>query len=326
MSYSLNALYVVVGTSKQAVHAYRNRQASYCRAVAGLLLAVDALREEHGGCGLEKMYRSLQPDFLGRDRFISLLQELGYGLKRKIRPYRTTYSSIFRYKNLITGLLVDGINQVWQTDITYIEAGEQFYYAIFIIDIYSKRIIAHQLSDNMYAKANLTALKKAFKVRKARCFPNLIHHSDRGSQYGAKLYTDALLAAQISISMGKKAQENAYAERINGTIKNEYLGFKSLSSFNDVNRELNRAVKHYNNDRIHNHLPHNYSPIQFEEYLHSQNPTARPFIIIHAFDRPNFLEAKSRKKATLNLMEKNDRTSTCPLINNPIYFHQSGQH
>lgn len=326
MNYSLQALYCVVGVSKQAVHGYQARQTLYWRAVAGLLLAVDDLREEHGGCGLEKMYRSLQPAFLGRDRFISLLQELGYGLKRKARPHRTTYSGIFRYDNLITGLLVDGINQVWQTDITYIQAGERFYYAIFIIDIYSKRIIAHQLSDNMYATANLAALKKAFKVRKARCFPSLIHHSDRGSQYGAKLYTDFLLEAQISISMGKKAQENAYAERVNGTIKNEYLDFKSLSSFNDVNRELNRAVKHYNNDRIHNHLPHDFSPIQFEEYLHSQNPPERPFIIIHAFDRPTFPEAKSRKKATLNRMEKNEGHNTCPLINNPIFFHQNGQH
>lgn len=326
MSYSLNALYSTVGISKQAVHGYQARQITYWRAVEGLLSAVDALLEEHGGCGLEKMYRSLQPDFLGRDRFISLLQELGYGLKRKVRPHRTTYSSIFRYENLITGLLVDGINQVWQTDITYIQAGQRFYYAIFIIDIYSKRIIAHQLSDNMYATANLAALKKAFKVRKSSCFPNLIHHSDRGSQYGAKSYTDALLAAQISISMGKKAQENAYAERVNGTIKNEYLDFKFLSSFNDVNRELNRVVKHYNNTRIHNHLPHNYSPIQFEEYINSQNPDTRPFIIIHAFDRPTFLEAKSRKKATLNLMEKNEGHNYCPLINNPIFFHQSGQH
>ncbi len=320
MNYSLRKLYAVVGISKQAVHRYQQAQSAYWHAVEGLLLAVDALRAEHGGCGLDKMYRTLQPSFLGRDRFIELLQELGYGLRRKVRLHRTTYASIFRYQNLIEGILVYDINQVWQTDITYIEAQDRFYYAIFIIDIYSKRIIAHQLSDHMFAAANLTALKKAFKVRKANCFPNLIHHSDRGSQYGANAYTELLRKAQISISMGKKAQENAYAERVNGTIKNEYLDFKYLSSFSQVNRELNKAVKHYNNKRIHDHLPNDYSPIQFEKHLDEQKTPHRPFIIVHAFDRPDYKEAKSRKKATLNLMEKNDWQNNCPLLHNPIFF------
>jgi putative transposase len=238
MSYSLNKLYAVVGISKQAVHGYAERQLAFMKAVEGLRLAVDAYLEDHGGCGLTKLYWTLQPAFLGRDRFIELFQSLGYGFKLKRSPKRTTYSGIFSYQNLIEGLLVTDINQVWQTDITYILAKDRYYYAVFIIDVYSKRILGYQVSNHMYTTANLKALKKSFKVRKASHFPNLIHHSDRGSQYGAKLYTEALSKANIHISMGRSAQENAYAERVNGIIKNEYLTFNSLATFKDVKREL----------------------------------------------------------------------------------------
>lgn len=326
MSCSLNALYATVGISKQAVHRYAQRKAAHLAALAGLRLVVDAYLEDHGGCGLEKLYWTLQPEFMGRDRFIDQLQAWGYGYKPKRRPHRTTYSGIFAYHNLIEGLLVTDIDQVWQTDITYILAKDRYYYAIFIIDLYSKRIVGHQVSDHMYTTANLKALKKSFKVREATSFDLLIHHSDRGSQYGAKRYTEALTKAGINISMGKSAQENAYAERINGTIKNEYLQFKSLASFKDVNREVNKAVKHYNYTRIHNHLPKRFSPVQFENYLKQQTPQERPFMIIHAYDRPNYKKVKSNKLTTFDTREMNPAPYTCPLINNPTFFNQSGQH
>ena len=325
MSYSLNALYAVVGISKQAVHGYAARQLAYLKAVEGLRLAVDAYLIEHGGCGLTKLYWTLQPAFLGRDRFITLFHSLGYGFKRKRSPKRTTYAGIFSYQNLIEGLLVTDINQVWQTDITYILAKDRHYYAIFILDLYSKRILGHQVSNHMYTSANLKALKKSFKAREANSFPTLIHHSDRGSQYGAKRYTEALSKANIHISMGRSAQENAYAERVNGTVKNEYLNFKSLASFNDVNREVNKAVKHYNNCRIHNHLPNRFSPVKFEKYIKEQKPDDRPFLVVHAYDRPGYQGAKQNKLPTFNLMKKKEGPFSAPLLSNPTFFNQSGQ-
>jgi len=289
-------------------------------------VAVDELREDHGGCGLEKIYRTLRPDFLGRDRFIALFQELGYGLKRRPKGFKTTFSSVFRYDNLIEGRLLYDIDQLWQSDITYIRVGEEFYYAIFIIDVYSKRILSHLLSDHMFATANLKALKAAFKARKKQHFPQLIHHSDRGSQYGAKCYTTALEAAQVAISMGKKAQENAYAEKVNGTIKNEYLAYRTFTSFKQLKRELSKAVNHYNQGRIHNHLPHDQSPLQFEQALRRNPERNRPFIIVHAQDRPQYLWVKNNKLTTFNSMEKNAFFGVCPLTHNHIFFNQNGQH
>jgi transposase InsO family protein len=326
MTYSLNALYTIVGITKQAVDAHSKRQASFWIQMECLLLEVDRLREIHGGCGLEKMYRTLRPDFVGRDRFIAILQQLGYGLKRKRSGIRTTFSSIYRYKNLIEGLLVYNINQVWQSDITYIFANGSYYYATFIVDVYSKRILGYQVSDHMYTTANIAALKQAFKVRGEDSLQGLIHHSDRGSQYGANDYVSMLLEAGAAISMGKKAQENAYAERVNGIIKNEYLAFKTLSTFQDVKREVRKAVLHYNNHRIHNHLPNDMTPNQFEEQLKIDFNVLRPFIIIHSMDRPDYHEAKSRKKPTLINMEKNTTFGQCPLVNNHYFFNQNGQH
>lgn len=326
MSFSLNSLYSVVGISKQAVWAQAQREALLAPQLDALLMEVDRLLEEHGGCGLDKMYRTLQPDFLGRDRFISLMQELGYGRKAMKNPCRTTYAGHIRYPNLIEGLLVYGPNQVWQSDITYIRVGDAFYYAVFLIDIYTKRIVGFQVSDHMLAEANLAALQQAFKLRRGVPLNGLIHHSDRGSQYGAHLYTNVLKAQGIAISMGLHAQGNAYAERVNGTIKNEYLAYKSVTTFERLKREVAKAVKHYNEKRLHDSLPGRFTPVTFESYLAHQEMPQRPFIVVHAYDRPHYKAAKACKMPHLNLTEKNVLSGICPLLNNPFFFTQSGQH
>jgi len=69
MSFSLNALYKEVGLSKQAVFQYDARQKIFDQKVGQMVLEADELREYHPGCGVEKMYYSLKPGFIGRDRF-----------------------------------------------------------------------------------------------------------------------------------------------------------------------------------------------------------------------------------------------------------------
>jgi transposase InsO family protein len=325
MSFRLNTLYRVVGISKQAIWAQAQREAQFAIQREALLLEVDQLLKEHGGCGLEKMYYTLKPDFLGRDRFIALLQELGYGHRQVHNSCRTTYAGNIRYPNLIEGLLVYRPNQVWQSDITYLRVQEDFYYAVFLIDVYTKRIVGFQVSDHMYAEANLAALKQALKLRRNQPLAGLIHHSDRGSQYGAKLYTRALENQEIAISMGLHAQGNAYVERVNGTIKNEYLAYRFITTFAQLKREVVKAVKHYNERRIHNALPGKISPIQLEQQLDRFPGQARPFIVVHAYDRPDYQWVKPQKLSSLIPMEKNVLLGICPLINHPYFFNQNGQ-
>ena len=257
-----------------------------------LIIKVDKLRGEHPGCGVEKMYKTLKPDFIGRDKFIDIFMSLGYRLKKVKNYIRTTIPTHLKYPNLIEGMSVIRKNQVWQTDITYFYLNGKFYYIIFIIDVYTRKIVGHRVSSNMKAQANILTLKQAIKQQNCS-LKNLIHHSDRGSQYVANEYIKTLKDNGISISMGLKAQDNAYAERINGTIKNEYLKGWNIKSFSDLRRKLNKAVKHYNEKRSHSSLLNELSPLKFEKYLLNLGSQERPKVIIYAEGKCKTEEASS---------------------------------
>ena len=247
-----------------------------------LVKQVDSIREEHPGCGVEKLYRTLRPDYMGRDKFCEIFMELGYGI-RKVKNYRrTTIPTHLDYPNLIEGMIVTAPYVVLQSDITYFELGERFYYIVFIIDVYTKEILGYNVSDNMRKEANLKTLKMALKKISPEQRRTMIHHSDRGSQYGSNEYTKVLKDNGIAISMGLKAQDNAYAERVNGTIKNEYLNRWHINDFKELERCLEKAVNHYNHKRVHDHLINDYSPIQFKESLVNLSPQERPTVIIYA--------------------------------------------
>ena len=216
----MNALYKELGISKQAVHQYARRQGIFDEQVHQLVLEADELRGVHPGCGVGKMYDTLQPEFMGRDRFIALMMQLGYRLKTKKNYRRTTVAAKIYYPNLIKGMEVSQPSTVWQSDITYILVGQCYYYAVFIIDVYTKKVVGHQVSDHMRGTANLAALKMALKDHT----PAKIHHSDRGShgvarRYTYKKYVEMLKGSGTRLSMCLSAQDNAYAERINRTIK-----------------------------------------------------------------------------------------------------------
>jgi len=258
----MNQLYKTIGISKQAVSQYARRQEVFDKKVADLVLEADQLREDHPGCGVEKMYDTLRPNFIGRDRFIETFMEMGYRLKRKKNFRRTTFSSDVFYPNLIKGMKVSAPSVIWQSDITYIRVSEKFYYAVFIIDVYTKKIVGYQVSDHMRATANMKALQMALKSNKAP----VIHHSDRGSQYIYSEYISLLKSKGCEISMAKSAQDNAYAERINRTIKNDYIELWNPKSFDQLKRMLKKAVNQYNTVRPHNNIG-KISPMEYEKRL-----------------------------------------------------------
>ena len=243
----MNRLYQTIGISKQAVDQYARRQTCFDDKIRQLTIEADELRSEHPGCGVEKMYYTLKPDFIGRDRFIELFMDLGYRIKRFKNYRRTTIASKIYYPNLIKGALVRQPSHIWQSDITYISVENKFYYAVFIIDVFSKEIVGYQVSDHMRAVANVNALRQALSSYKAP----LIHHSDRGSQYTYIEYVNLLKQHNCAISMGLTAQDNAFAERINRTIKEEYLAYWNPKTFSELKNQVKKAVENYNSKRIH---------------------------------------------------------------------------
>jgi len=274
----MNSLYKSIGVSKQAVFKYLQKQKIFTQKAKDLLVEAQELRKEHPGCGVEKMYYVLKPDFLGRDRFIELMMELGFRVQYKKNYKRTTYSISNKYSNLIKGYQVNQSSTIWQSDITYYSVGSKFYYAVFIIDVYSKVIVGHKVSDNMRATANIEALQMALSQYKA---PK-IHHSDRGSQYIYSEYIKILKDQGTSISMALSAQDNAYAERINKTIKEEYLDYWKPKSLKELIKRVDEAVENYNHKRIHAHL-NRTTPIDFYQLCQTKE-FKRPVIEMYNND------------------------------------------
>nr|WP_248908081.1 IS3 family transposase [Flavobacterium sp. K5-23] len=269
--------------SKQAVNQYSKRQIAFERNIECLIIEAEELRKEHPGCGVEKMYYALRPNFIGRDRFIDTFMDLGFRIKRHKNYRRTTFSVKVYFPNLIKSMSVYAPSTIWQSDITYIYVGERFYYAVFIIDVYTKKIVGHQLSNHMRATANLSAMQMALENNEAP----MIHHSDRGSQYIYNEYIALLKGSGCEISMALSGQDNAYAERINRTIKEEYIDHWKPKTFEQLKKDVDRAVEHYNNKRPHNNIG-KLSPVDFENNWFNNPLFSKPIITI--FDNEKLIE------------------------------------
>ena len=315
MSFSLNALYHWLGVSKQAVSQHFIRQARFAEQLRMLEVLVRDWREVHGGCGLAKMYDQLRPDCIGRDRFVALFQELGYGLIRHKKRPKTTLSGKYRGINLIEGMIVWAPDQVWQTDITYFEVQHKFYYLSFIIDVYTRRIVGHGAYDHLRAEASEEVLKKAIRLRGADTLKGLIHHSDHGVQYTSTNYRTFLYTNHIEASMAQLAQDNPYAERVNGIIKNEYLTFWNIENLKQLRRALSKGVKHYNTLRHHAGLGR-VAPVEFENQLAQQRIHPRPIVHIYSNEGPDF----RKKIAFIDNVENLFPNPFCPLEINPLFY------
>jgi len=104
-------------------------------------------------------YRYNQGQALFNDRFIEIMMHYGYRLRVHGNYSKTTYPGKVHYPNMIPGMLLWDKNLLWQSDITYYRIADTFYYLIFIIDAYTKRILGYSAADHMRATANLTACR-----------------------------------------------------------------------------------------------------------------------------------------------------------------------
>lgn len=283
--YVMTALYRHCGISKQGHYQALKRQAHQQQKqelIVGLILQ---MREIHPAMGLRTLYELCQPEAVGRDGFIRI--GLAYGLRVKVvrNQSRTTFSSpASRYPNLLTNKVLDNINQLWSSDLTYVKVGPQHYYIVLMLDVYSRRIVGYAVSDNMRADNNLRALKMALRTRAVRTYGDqLIHHSDRGGQYISQAYTSLLAQRQIRISMCNEVYENAHIERVNGTIKNQYLSHWEITNSQQLQAQVKRAIDTYNTQRPHSALG-GLSPVAFEQHIKEQAHSQRPKVPIWTAD------------------------------------------
>lgn len=249
---------------------------------------MEQVRQIHPGMGLRTMYEMLQPDGIGRDGFVALGLQQGFRLKSIEKQTRTTYSvKSSRYKNLLAEEVFHSINQLWSSDITYFHLSDKFFYIVFIMDVYSRRIVGYSLADNMRSENNLLALQRALKLRGIRDYEgHLIHHSDKGSQYVSDDYTALLEQYGIRISMCNEVYENTHIERVNDTIKNQYLKRWDINNVKELSYKLADAVKAYNEQRPHQSL-NGMSPVEYEKYLKTIEHKKRKKMTIYTVKTDN---------------------------------------
>ncbi|HYX07360.1 MAG TPA: IS3 family transposase [Bacteroidales bacterium] len=209
------------------------------------------------------LHASLQEDFtahgikMGRDKFYKVLGRNNLLNARKRYKTRTTYSyhHFHKYPNLIKDIEPIRPNQVIVSDITYIwlREIENFSYLYLITDMYSRKILGYNLSEDLKASSAIKALKMA--LGKMSSIKDCTHHSDRGIQYCSHQYTKLLKKNEILISMTENGDplENPIAERINRTIKEEfteerYLSFRNIS---EGKEKIKGWVEFYNEERPH---------------------------------------------------------------------------
>lgn len=126
-----------------------------------------------------------------------------------------------RYANLMKGIIIRCLNQVWLANITYIRIRTGFVYLEAILDAFSRKVIGYAISTALDTTLTLRALKMAIAGRQPA--PSMIHPSDQGVQYVSSEYEDALKRHGFKISMARVGNpyENAMMESFFRTLKDE---------------------------------------------------------------------------------------------------------
>ena len=270
----MDTLCDLFGRSRQAY--YQRSKYNYKEEVKEeiLLQLVERQREMMPKLGGRKLLELIQPRLptelsIGRDSFFDFLRRHGLLVGKRRRRVKTTYSNhwLRKYPNLIKEFVPTKSNQLWVSDITYVETVSGFVYLNLVTDAYSRKIVGWAIGETLEAKYTIEALRMALK-QVPKGTEGLIHHSDRGVQYCCGEYVKILNKNHVQISMTENGdpRENAIAERVNGILKDEWLNQLKIKSIEDAIKELKRIVLIYNSCR-----PHASLDMKTPEYAHRQS-------------------------------------------------------
>ncbi|MGX9172493.1 IS3 family transposase [Corynebacterium striatum] len=239
-------------------------------------------RDNYGIYGVRKMWHALRREGIdiGREQTARLMRLAGISGKGKGgSPITTRKPNVpdLRPDLVEREFKAQGPNKLWVADITYVRTKKGFVYAAFVTDVYSRRIVGWALSDSMRTEAlPLQALNQAIVC--AEETTGLIHHSDHGSQYVSVVYNERLAQHGIAASTGTvgDSYDNALAENVNGSFKNELIHTRRWNDVVEVEIATFEWVSWWNETRLHQSLGYR-TPVEVETEFWKQNP---PQVII----------------------------------------------
>jgi transposase InsO family protein len=221
---------------------------------------VDQQRKVLPRVGTRKLYHLIGPQLqakglkMGRDGLFDLIRNHGLQIKPRKRYVQTTMSKHWmrKWPNLIKDKVVSRPDEVWVSDITYLKTEEGTCYLNMITDAFSRKIVGYALADNMETESMIQALHRALKGR-SDAKKRTIHHSDRGVQYCSKEYVQLTAQSNMQLSMTENGDpyENALAERMNRTIKEEFGMDCTLKSKEQIQQLVAESIFLYNTKRPH---------------------------------------------------------------------------
>ena len=188
-------------------------------------------REHDQAYGSRKVWKQMGREGLreARCRVRRLMRELGLvGVVRGRAWITTTQPDVTaeRPADLVDRHFVaTRPNQLWVADLTYVATWAGFVYVAFVIDVFARRIVGWRVSSSLRTDFVLDALEQAIYARCDDTVGDLVHHSDRGSQYLSMRYTERLADAGIEPSVGRRGDsyDNALAESVIGLFKAEVI-------------------------------------------------------------------------------------------------------
>lgn len=237
------------------------------------LLARIAEIHERGYCayGYRRIWIALQREGekVGRGRVQRLMRKAGIqGAKRRGKAWRTTKPDpeARRRPDLVKrDFSAAAPNRLWVGDLSYLRCWEGVTYFAFVLDAFSRKIVGWQLAPHMRTDLVLDALRMALGQRESGADFELVHHTDRGSQYTSVDYTQELTDHGVLASVGSvgDAYDNAMAESFVDTFKTELIADRVWRSRTQLELAVVEYIAWFNNDRLHESLG-DLSPAEFE--------------------------------------------------------------
>jgi len=238
---------------------------------ANLRDRIEAICLEFQGYGYRRVSCQLKRERwdVNHKKVLRIMRESDLLCRAKRKRVKTTDSGHHfpRYPNLIKGMIINRLNQVWLADITYIRIRTGFVYLAAVLDACSRRVIGYAISTRLDTALTLQALRMAIAERQP--VAGIIHHSDQGVQYASTEYVAELKNYGFDISMARTGNpyENAMMESFFKTLKYEEVYLYEFETIDDVIARLPYFIEEvYNQKRLHSAL-HYYSPNDYEERL-----------------------------------------------------------